>query len=94
MDKDIEETNEDVSYPTKEDLEKAYNKEKGYYKYYSWFEDLICNVCGKIIRREEGFDIEQEFVEEELVTFCHECLKLPNKKELVKIPLRSGHPKA
>ena len=33
----------------KEHLEKVFGKEKGYYNSYSWFEDLICNVCGEMI---------------------------------------------
>ena len=73
---------------TKEDLERTYHKEKGYYDDYDWFEDLICNVCGKILYNdgEEIGEIEQDFINENTITFCPECAKLPNKKELVKIP--------
>ena len=80
----------DIStFITKEDLEQTYNKEKGYYKSYSWFEDLICNVCGRIILLErEGFEMEQEFIdnENETINFCSTCKILPNKKDLVKFP--------
>lgn len=74
-------------YLTKKDLEKIFNKKSGYYNFYSWFEDLICNVCGDIIPNnwEDLKGSEQDFVGENLVTFCSKCAKLPNKKNLVKI---------
>lgn len=75
-------------YPTKKDLEIIFDKENGYYNFYSSFEDLICNVCGDIIHNDgskEHFASEQDFVGEDLVTFCSKCVKLPNKKDLVKI---------
>jgi hypothetical protein len=78
-------------YLSKKDLEKLYNKEEGYYNSYDNFEDLICNVCGKIIHGDgsrEYFESEQDYADnDELVTFCSECVKLPNKLKLVKIPV-------
>ncbi len=77
-------------YPTKKDLEKLYVKENGYYNSYSWFEDLICNVCGKIIYEEdkEMWDIEQKVLDDgTTITFCRECAKLPNKLKLIKNPV-------
>lgn len=80
-------------FTTKEDLERIFNKEKGYYKTYSWFEDSICNVCGEIIYNDgskEFFASEQDFVGENLVNFCSKCVKLPNKKDRVKIYSENG----
>jgi len=78
-----------VKYITKKDLEKLHNKEEGYYNNYDWFEDLICNVCGKIIYMDgskEHFESEQDFTDNgEEVTFCSECIKIPNRLELLKI---------
>lgn len=82
-------------FPTKKDLEIIFNKESGYYNFYSSFEDLICNVCGDIIPNDgskEHFASEQDFVGEDLVTFCSKCIKLPNRKDLVKIYEKSDAP--
>ena len=72
---------------SKEDLERIFNKEKGYYNSYSGFEELICNVCGKIIHLDiGGFEIEQEVTDDgKFLTFCPKCKKLPNKIQLSKV---------
>ena len=75
-------------FTTKKDLERIFNKEVGYYDYYDWFEDFICNVCGKIIHNEgseEHFVSEQEFTDDgKTLNFCSKCKKLPNKIKLSK----------
>lgn len=75
---------EEKIYPTKKELEKLYNREKGYYDSYCWFEDAICNICGKLMHGggEEYMAQEQYF--EEDATFCSTCAKLPDKIKLIK----------
>lgn len=78
---------EKKSYITKEDYEKIYNKDRGYYAKYDWFEDHICNVCGEIIfMGMEKFEMEQEYIDDkhDVVTFCSMCKSLPNRNSLVK----------
>ncbi|MBA7674093.1 hypothetical protein ES703_82300 [subsurface metagenome] len=67
-----------------------HNKEAGYYDSYCWFEDVICDVCGEIIYNngsKEHFESEQEFVGDDLATFCWKCIKLDNRHELIKFPM-------
>jgi len=77
-------------YLTKKELEILFNRENGYYDSYCWFEDIICNVCGKLVMGgdDEWFLLEQDIDdtnEENVINFCSQCSKLPNRLEVAKI---------
>ncbi len=71
-------------YPTKEELAKLYNREEEYYRYYGAHYS-VCNVCGKLMHNGDMEAIE-EYTEDysDSATFCFECVKLPNRTELIK----------